>query len=134
MSRLVFNGKRLDETVLVSFNYASSLAVGETITSAVVTATVYSGTDPYPQGIVEGSASGYITTDSGSALTTEGGGVLLLNTTTPTIPPAINGSVVSQLITGGVVGCIYELACLVTTSLKQQLQLNGYFTVVPDLP
>jgi hypothetical protein len=46
----------------------------------------------------------------------------------------VTGTVVSQLVTGGVVGTIYELLASVTTSLGQTLELSGYLAVVPDLP
>lgn len=46
----------------------------------------------------------------------------------------VNGSVVSQLITAGVLGVIYEVLCKVTTSLGQTLQLSGYLAIIQDLP
>lgn len=44
-----------------------------------------------------------------------------------------SGAVVSQKITAGTVGVIYELACTITTSLGQTLVLTGYLAVIPDL-
>lgn len=44
-----------------------------------------------------------------------------------------SGAVVSQKITAGVAGVIYELACTITTSDGQTLMLVGYLPVVPDL-
>lgn len=44
-----------------------------------------------------------------------------------------SGAVVSQKITAGVVGVIYELACTITTSAGQTLVISGYLAVIPDL-
>lgn len=46
----------------------------------------------------------------------------------------IGGSTVTQMITGGTVGCIYELDCRATTSLGQVLHITAYLAVIPDLP
>lgn len=48
-------------------------------------------------------------------------------------PATVFGPVVSQLITGGMVGTVYELLCTVETSFGQTLELVGYFAVIPDL-
>jgi hypothetical protein len=45
---------------------------------------------------------------------------------------SINGPIVNQLITGGALGTIYEIACRVTTSLGQVLSLLGYLAIVPS--
>lgn len=45
----------------------------------------------------------------------------------------ISGSVVSQKLTGGVIGVVYELICGAVTSAGQTLQLAGYLAVIPDL-
>lgn len=42
-----------------------------------------------------------------------------------------SGSVVSQLITGGVAGVTYYLLCTITTSAGQTLQLAGFLVVLP---
>lgn len=44
-----------------------------------------------------------------------------------------SGAVVTQKVTAGTAGVIYELACTVTTSGGQTLQLVGYLAVLPDL-
>jgi hypothetical protein len=44
-----------------------------------------------------------------------------------------SGKVVSQAITAGVSGCVYQLVCTITTSLSQTLQQSSYLAVVPDL-
>lgn len=46
----------------------------------------------------------------------------------------VSGSIVNQLITGGVLGVIYELLFRAVTSLGQVLELSAYLTIVPDLP
>lgn len=49
--------KKLGETITIPFEFASDLGAGETITSAQVTATVYSGVHASPQSIITGSES-----------------------------------------------------------------------------
>ena len=44
-----------------------------------------------------------------------------------------SGLQVSQKITGGVVGVIYQLLCTITTSASETLQLTAFLAVVPDL-
>ena len=57
MSRVILQPKQPGETVSVSFDFTSRLAVGETISTKVVTAAVYSGTDATPSALISGSAS-----------------------------------------------------------------------------
>jgi hypothetical protein len=45
---------------------------------------------------------------------------------------SMNGPVVNQLVSAGVVGTIYEIDCEVTTSLGQTLDLLGYLAVIPS--
>lgn len=45
-----------------------------------------------------------------------------------------SGSVVSQKLTAGVLGVIYEALCTITTSLGQTLSQCSFIAVVPDLP
>jgi hypothetical protein len=42
-----------------------------------------------------------------------------------------SGTIVSQLVIGGVAGVIYELHCTITTSLGQTLILSAYLAVLP---
>lgn len=44
-----------------------------------------------------------------------------------------SGYLVSQLITGGTVGNVYELLCTIVTSLGQTLVKPGFLAVIPDL-
>ena len=45
-----------------------------------------------------------------------------------------SGAIVSQTITAGVVGVVYELLCTITTSLSQTLQRVGLLAVTGELP
>ena len=109
-NRVQIPPKRLGETVILGangnspFNFISSLGPTETIATAVVTCTVYSGTDLAPAAVINGVAA------------------------------TIVGQQVQQKVTAGVLGVIYELACSVLTSLGQTLELVGYMAVIPDLP
>lgn len=104
LDRILFKPKRVGETVFLkpAFDFISALAPGETITTATVTAAVYSGVDPNPSAIISGSA-------------------------------VISGTQVTQTVTGGVVGTIYGLTCVVTTSLGQTLNSAGFFSIDPPL-
>ncbi len=58
MSNLtVFSSKLVAETVDVQFDFSSMLAIGETISSAEVTAEVFQGLDNSPSSIISGAAS-----------------------------------------------------------------------------
>jgi hypothetical protein len=54
---VIFRPKKVSETIGYPVSFVSALAPGETIVSATVTATVYSGNDPSPQSIVDGAAT-----------------------------------------------------------------------------
>jgi hypothetical protein len=96
--------KRQGETCYGSspFDFISVLAVGETIATQVVTASVYSGNDPSPSALISGAAA------------------------------VQNVTQVIQLFTGGVVGVIYNLICTITTSLGQTLKQMAYLSIIPD--
>ena len=55
--RVNFGGKLSGETQNLVFDFTSRLAATETISTKVVTATVYSGTDASPSAIISGSAT-----------------------------------------------------------------------------
>lgn len=61
--------KLVGEVVPRTFDFTSKLAVGETISSAAVTAAVYSGSDAVPTSIVSGgpSISGAVVTQNFTA-------------------------------------------------------------------
>lgn len=56
-NREVFSIKPPTDTRIFYFDFTSNLAVGETISTQQVAATVYSGTDSNPSAIISGSAS-----------------------------------------------------------------------------
>lgn len=43
-----------------------------------------------------------------------------------------SGSQVTQLLTGGVTGVIYDITVTITTSLSQTLVTNAYLAVIPS--
>jgi hypothetical protein len=48
----------------------------------------------------------------------------------------VNSPLVSQSLTGGTLGVIYEVACIATTTgaaLPQTLNITGFLVVLPDL-
>lgn len=55
--RAIFDAKIQGTSAKVTFDFASQLAAGETISSASVTAAVHSGTDATPSTLISGSAS-----------------------------------------------------------------------------
>ena len=55
--RVQLNAKNAGETVIEVFDFTSQLGSSETISTAVVTATVYSGSDASPSSIISGSAA-----------------------------------------------------------------------------
>lgn len=57
MTRLILEGKHSGETRTIKADFISDLAAGETISSASVTCTLYSGTDASPSSLISGSAS-----------------------------------------------------------------------------
>ena len=57
MSRDIWPPKQAGATKNYPFDFISDLAVGETISGATVTATLWTGTDPTPSGIISGAAS-----------------------------------------------------------------------------
>lgn len=94
--------KKVGETIPATWDFSAQLAVGETISTRTVTATVYSGVDAAPSAIISGAATS-------------------------------SGAVVTQKITAGVSGVIYQLLCQITTSLSNTFQISSYFAVVPAL-
>lgn len=56
-SREIFEIKPPTDTKYLYFDFTDDLAAAETISTQVVTATVYSGTDANPSAIISGSAS-----------------------------------------------------------------------------
>mgnify|MGYP001559642657 CR=1 FL=1 len=57
MSRTIIEGKGVNETRIETFDFTSRLSAAETISTASVSATVYSGTDATPSAVVSGSST-----------------------------------------------------------------------------
>jgi hypothetical protein len=85
-----FSPKRVAEVQIFSVDFSPLLAAGETLSAAVWSVALFSGTDPTPNAMLQG-------------------------------PAVIAGSVVSQVLKGGVAGGIYGPICTATTSLGQTL-------------
>lgn len=102
MTASVQQVKLLGETKFLSEDFASDLVIGVTISTKVVTASVFSGTDASPSTLISGAATS-------------------------------SGTVVSQKVTGGVLGVLYELLWQVTTSDGQTLQHASFLAIAPDL-
>jgi hypothetical protein len=103
MNRVTIPPMGTTDQINQPFNFISQLAVGETITAATVTSTLYAGTDSNPSAMISGAA-------------------------------LISGTIVTQSIIGGLLGNIYLIRCVVTTSAGQSLRLTGYLAIVPDAP
>lgn len=56
-TRVILDPKRVSSVQNYPFDFISQLAFGETISTQVVTATVWSGVDASPSSIISGSAS-----------------------------------------------------------------------------
>jgi len=103
--RTVLAPKLLSDTRTYPFDFSSLLGSGESVSSATVVASVYSGTDSSPSSIINGAST-------------------------------IASPIVSQSITGGVLGTIYELKCKAITtglSVNQTLNISAYLAILPDL-
>lgn len=103
-NRAVQPAKLPGTTKNYTWDFLSDMAPNETISTQVVTMSVYSGTDASPSSMISGIAT------------------------------VTNTSVVNQKLTAGVLGVIYEALCKVTTSLGQTLEQSSFIAVVPDLP
>ena len=106
MNRIIIPPKRQGETCLcpvLGFDFQPMIDAQGTISSSSVAASVYSGVDANPSAIVKDA-----TVSTGR-------------------------TAVTQLVTAGVVGTIYELICTAVTVGGQTLQLAGYLVIIPDL-
>lgn len=86
MNVVIEQTKAVGETIPIIVNFSDALQTGESITGAACNVTVYSGTDTGPSAILSGAA----TYDAYGNMT--------------------------QNITGGIVGVIYNIAFVVTAS------------------
>ena len=57
MNRVTLENKTSGETRIETFDFTSALSASETISTASVAATVYSGTDTSPSSVVSGTAT-----------------------------------------------------------------------------
>lgn len=62
MQTVTFSEKSVSEVLPYVVTFSDLLQAGETINGATCTASVYSGTDPTPQGIISGAATYNATT------------------------------------------------------------------------
>jgi flagellar biosynthesis protein FliR len=103
MARVITQPKPASDTIKVTFNFLSQMAVGETIVTASCIATVYTGVDASPSSIISGVSS-------------------------------ISGQTVTQALTGGIAGVVYQVVCTITTSTGQTLTQSTYLYVESNLP
>lgn len=55
--RVIIPAKKLGESVILPFDFISKLSPGETLVSAVCSASVYTGVDPLPANLISGTAT-----------------------------------------------------------------------------
>ena len=101
MSRVTLEAIHNGEIRSQVFDISSQCSVGETLSTASVTATVYSGTDPAPA-VISGAAA-----ISGQKVT-----------------QLLSGA-------GGLSGVVYLITVTATTSLGQSLRLLAYLPIIP---
>lgn len=102
MNQLTFPAKAVDETQPYVVNFSDRLQFGENINGAAVSVSVFSGTDPSPSSLLSGTA----TYDSSGNVT--------------------------QVLTGGVVGVIYNVAYIVTGTASHNYVKVGQLAVLSD--
>lgn len=103
MIQVTFEPMTTGEKKILTFPFGTQMAVGETISSATVAASVYSGTDASPSDLISGSDS-----TSGTNITQ------LIDATL------------------AVEGVVYKLICTAVTSLSQTLQCMGFLVIRPS--
>lgn len=94
--------KQVADSLLVNFPFQNQMVFGEVVTGAVVTITVYTGTDPNPTTMLSG---------------------------TPDYTTGL-GEYVLQTIVAGISGNIYQLVCTVATSLSNVFVCEAYLAVI----
>lgn len=102
MNRIIFDQKAVGETKPYVVNFSDRLQFGEAINGAAVAVSVFSGTDPSPSNMVSGNA----TYDSSGNVT--------------------------QLLTGGIVGTIYNVVFTVTGTASHNYIKVGQLYVVSN--
>jgi len=102
VNQLIFDSKAAGETAPYIVNFSDRLVGSETINGASVTVSVFSGTDSTPATMLSGSA----TYDA-------------------------NGNV-TQILTGGVAGVVYNIVYIVTTSGSHNYVKVGQLAVIAN--
>lgn len=102
MNQLIFTSKSVGETQPYVVNFSDRLQFGETINGAAVSISVFSGTDPSPSSMLSGTTS---YDASGN---------------------------VTQVLTGGVVGVIYNIVYVVTGTASHNYVKVGQLAVISD--
>lgn len=105
VGRQVLPPKLVGATQLLDpvFEFGESMAPTESITSASMVCSVYTGVDASPSSLLKGAV-------------------------------LISGTQIGQMMTGGIVGVVYQLLCTAKTSGGQTLQQTAYYYVEPPLP
>lgn len=105
MNQIIFNAKAVGELQAYTVNFSDRLQNGEGINGATVTSSVFSGTDPTPANMISGIA----TYDAYGNVT--------------------------QNLTGGVVGCVYNIVFLITgTNSHNYIKVGQLAVIANDNP
>lgn len=102
MNQLTFLAKAVGETQPYVVNFSDRLQFGESINGAAVSVSVFSGTDPSPNSLLSGSAT-YDTSGN-----------------------------VTQVLTGGIVGVIYNITYLVTGTASHNYLKQGQLAIISN--
>lgn len=102
MNHIIFEAKAIGETQPYVVNFSDRLQFGESINGAAVSVTVFSGTDPTPSSLISGTAS-YDAYGN-----------------------------VTQVLTGGIVGVIYNVAYIVTGTASHNYVKVGQLAIIAN--
>ena len=102
MNQLIFDTKAVGEQIPYTVNFSDRLQAGEGINGAAVAVSVFSGTDPSPSSMLVGTA----TYDAYGNVT--------------------------QILTGGVVGTLYNIVYLITGTNSHNYVKVGQLAVVSN--
>jgi hypothetical protein len=94
--------KQVADVLVATFPFQDQMAFGELINGAIVTVTLYTGTDPNPSAILSGIPN-YVSS---------------------------GGLSVAQTLVSGVSGNVYLLVCTVSTTLGNTFANQGYLAVI----
>lgn len=102
MNQLIFDAKSVQELQPYTVNFSDRLQFGESINGASVSVTVFAGTDPSPSSMISGVA----TYDSAGNVT--------------------------QNLTGGLAGVVYNIAFIVTGTASHNYVKVGQLAVIAN--